>query len=160
MAARGAEENIVISSFEMAEKEQKKYQKSAATALNSGELRAKKMQDYKSVHSLYDPDKGTSWGLCEMILMFFAWFLMIIPIFWFFMIKTVRDYERALIFRLGKIKGGAEGPGVFLVNPLMDKIFIVDLRIETYNLPPQGLFCLFVECILAHIQCIHNKIYI
>merc|ERR1712038_324962 len=49
------------------------------------------------------------------------------------------DYERALIFRLGKLKGGAEGPGVFLINPLTDAIYVVDLRIETYNLPPQDM---------------------
>merc|ERR1712038_269162 len=49
------------------------------------------------------------------------------------------DYERALIFRLGKLKGGAEGPGVFLINPLTDTIYVVDLRIETSNLPPQDM---------------------
>ena len=99
----------------------------------------RKMGDYKSVHALYDPDAGVSWSCCEILLMAGAWLICIIPIFWFFMFRTVRDYERALIFRLGKIKGGAEGPGVFLINPLTDKIFVVDLRIETYNLPPQGI---------------------
>merc|ERR1711997_1121700 len=39
----------------------------------------------------------------------------------------------------GKLKGGAEGPGVFLINPLTDKIYVVDLRIETFNLPPQDM---------------------
>merc|ERR1712154_96965 len=53
--------------------------------------------------------------------------------------RTVRDYERALIFRLGKLKGGARGPGIFLINPLTDTIYVVDLRIETSNLPPQDM---------------------
>mmetsp|Transcript_56006 Transcript_56006/g.89145 ORF Transcript_56006/g.89145 Transcript_56006/m.89145 type:complete len:328 (+) Transcript_56006:61-1044(+) len=112
-----------------------------ATQASNGELRddRKKMQDYKSVHAMWDPERGVTWSCCEIVLMIGAWLLCIIPIFWFFMFRTVRDYERALIFRLGKIKGGAEGPGVFLINPLTDKIFVVDLRIETYNLPPQDM---------------------
>ena len=113
-----------------------------------GELKEEKrrMDDYKSVHALWDPEQGVKWSCCEIALMIGAWLICIIPIFWFFMFRTVRDYERALIFRLGKLKGGAEGPGVFLINPLTDKIYVVDLRIETYNLPPQGRFiCIYPQ---------------
>merc|ERR1712130_758253 len=107
---------------------------------STGEMKGrKKMDEYQSVQSLWDPSVGVKWSCCEYVLMGFAWLLCIIPIFWFFMFRTVRDYERALIFRLGKLKGGAEGPGVFLINPLTDAIYVVDLRIETYNLPPQDM---------------------
>ena len=129
-----------------------------ATAKHGGELkiddRKKHMQDYQSVH-LYDPETSVEWSCCEILIMFGAWLLMIIPIFWFYMFRTVRDYERALIFRLGKLKGGAEGPGVFLINPLTDKIYVVDLRIETYNLPPQGM-CKYITqyCHYILAQCI------
>ena len=102
-----------------------------------GEVR--RMQDYKSNAPLYDPNVPVKWSCCEWALMMGAWILCIIPIFWFFIPKTVRDYERALIFRLGKLTGAAKGPGVFLINPLTDTIYVVDLRIETYNLPPQGM---------------------
>ncbi|ETO27300.1 hypothetical protein RFI_09835 [Reticulomyxa filosa] len=72
--------------------------------------------------------------------MFFSWLLvLLIPIFWFFIIRTVRTFERAVIFRLGKITGGAKGPGVFLINPCLDDIRVMDLRIETFNLPPQEM---------------------
>eukprot|EP01084_Bolivina_argentea_P278736 476330_1 len=116
----------------------------AQAPTSGGELKintqkSKKMHDYQSVHALYDPERGVEWSCCEILILFGAWLLMIIPIFWFFMFRTVRDYERALIFRLGKLKGGAEGPGVFLINPLTDKIYVLDLRIETYNLPPQDM---------------------
>merc|ERR1719461_406452 len=76
-----------------------------------------------------------------MIVTVLAWMLVaIIPIFWFFMFKTVTDYERALIFRLGKLApGGPRGPGLFVINPLLDKICIVDQRIETVNLVPQDM---------------------
>eukprot|EP00490_Sorites_sp_Unknown_P025960 CAMPEP_0114657080 /NCGR_PEP_ID=MMETSP0191-20121206/13322_1 /TAXON_ID=126664 /ORGANISM="Sorites sp." /LENGTH=332 /DNA_ID=CAMNT_0001875609 /DNA_START=111 /DNA_END=1112 /DNA_ORIENTATION=+ len=105
--------------------------------VSSGEVR--RMQDYKSNAPLYDPNIPVKWSCCEWALMMGAWLLCIIPIFWFFIPKTVRDYERALIFRLGKLTGAAKGPGVFLINPLTDTIYVVDLRIETYNLPPQGM---------------------
>lgn len=107
---------------------------------SGGERQRRRMQDYKSNIPIWNEEEGVKWSICEYILMFFAWFIcLIIPLFWFFLIKTVRDYERALIFRLGKLKGGAEGPGVFFVNPLMDSIFVVDLRMETFDLPPQGI---------------------
>eukprot|EP00485_Elphidium_margaritaceum_P009848 CAMPEP_0202685560 /NCGR_PEP_ID=MMETSP1385-20130828/1352_1 /ASSEMBLY_ACC=CAM_ASM_000861 /TAXON_ID=933848 /ORGANISM="Elphidium margaritaceum" /LENGTH=342 /DNA_ID=CAMNT_0049339941 /DNA_START=60 /DNA_END=1088 /DNA_ORIENTATION=+ len=113
---------------------------------DSGELvvddhgNRKKMDNYQSVYAMWDPDKPVQWSCCEIVLLFFAWLICaVIPVFWFCMFRTVRDYERALIFRLGKVKGGAEGPGVFLINPLTDNIVVVDLRIETYNLPPQDM---------------------
>merc|ERR1719295_1004137 len=97
----------------------------------------KAMQDYGSNTNLYDPNH--TWSVCEYIILFFAWLLMIIPIFWFSIFRSVRDYERAVIFRLGKISGGAKGPGIFMVNPLTDTIRVIDLRIVTYNLPPQAM---------------------
>merc|ERR1719242_71223 len=96
------------------------------------------MQDYGSNTNLYDPEH--SWSVCEYILLFFAWLVcIIIPIFWFSIFRSVRDYERAVIFSLGKIAGGAKGPGIFLINPLTDTIRVIDLRIVTYNLPPQAM---------------------
>ena len=70
----------------------------------------KGMDEYKSESVIYDPDNPHSWSCCEYVLLFFAWLIVIIiPIFWFFLFRTVRDYERAVIFRLGKIAGGARG---------------------------------------------------
>ncbi len=54
------------------------------------------------------------------------------------MIKIVKEYERAVIFRLGRLLG-AKGPGVFIVLPFLDKIRIVDLRILTLDVPKQGI---------------------
>lgn len=105
--------------------------------LTSGEKRV--MQDYKSNAPLYDSGKPVKWSFCEYFLLFGSWIICLIPIFWFFIPQTVRDYERALIFRLGKLRNGAEGPGVFLINPLTDMIKKVELRIVTHNLPPQSM---------------------
>lgn len=79
-------------------------------------------------------------GPCESIVIVLSWILCIFPIFWFFMFRTVTDYQRALIFRLGKlVEGPPRGPGLFILNPLTDSIKIVDLRIETVNLYPQDM---------------------
>jgi regulator of protease activity HflC (stomatin/prohibitin superfamily) len=53
-------------------------------------------------------------------------------------IKIVREYERAVIFRLGRLKGAA-GPGIFFIIPIVDKLFKVDLRINTVDFPRQNV---------------------
>jgi len=95
--------------------------------------------DFDMVSEMVKNAERTS-GPCEMIITAIAWLIVaIIPIFWFFLFRTVTDYERALIFRLGKVEGGIRGPGLFVINPLLDKIRIVDQRIETVNLVPQDM---------------------
>ena len=55
-------------------------------------------------------------------------------------IKTffAQEYERAVIFRLGRLlTGGARGPGVFFVIPCVDVYEKIDMRSQTYEIPPQ-----------------------
>ena len=50
----------------------------------------------------------------------------------------LQEYERAVIFRLGRLlTGGARGPGVFFVIPCVDVYEKIDLRTATYEIPPQ-----------------------
>ena len=52
----------------------------------------------------------------------------------------IQEYERAVIFRLGRAKkGGAQGPGLFFIIPCMDNISVVDLRTITFDVPPQEI---------------------
>jgi regulator of protease activity HflC (stomatin/prohibitin superfamily) len=51
-------------------------------------------------------------------------------------IKVVAEYERGVIFRLGRLMG-ARGPGLFLVIPIVERMIRVDLRVITHNVPPQ-----------------------
>jgi regulator of protease activity HflC (stomatin/prohibitin superfamily) len=51
-------------------------------------------------------------------------------------VKIVQEYERGVIFRLGRIQG-AKGPGLFLIVPIIDKMQRVDLRTITLEIPPQ-----------------------
>merc|ERR1711963_771602 len=53
-------------------------------------------------------------------------------------IKVVQEYERAVIFRLGRLlEGGAKGPGIFFVLPCIESYQKVDLRTITLGVPPQ-----------------------
>ena len=49
-----------------------------------------------------------------------------------------QEYERAVIFRLGRLlKSGARGPGVFFIIPCIDHYEKIDMRTQTYDVPPQ-----------------------
>jgi len=54
-------------------------------------------------------------------------------------IKIVNEYERGVIFRLGRVQGGPKGPGLFLLFPLVDKMVKIDLRTVTMDVPPQDV---------------------
>jgi regulator of protease activity HflC (stomatin/prohibitin superfamily) len=54
-------------------------------------------------------------------------------------IKIVKEYERGVIFRLGRVQGGAKGPGLFILLPFVDKMVKVDLRTVTLDVPPQDV---------------------
>ncbi len=51
-------------------------------------------------------------------------------------IRIVQEYERGVIFRLGRIVG-AKGPGLFFIIPIIDRMFKVDLRTVTLDVPAQ-----------------------
>ncbi|XP_032426245.1 erythrocyte band 7 integral membrane protein-like [Xiphophorus hellerii] len=52
--------------------------------------------------------------------------------------KIVQEYERAIIFRLGRIvKGGDKGPGLFFIVPCTDIFINVDMRTIIFDIPPQ-----------------------
>jgi regulator of protease activity HflC (stomatin/prohibitin superfamily) len=54
-------------------------------------------------------------------------------------IKVFKEYERGVIFRLGRVQGGPKGPGLFLLFPLVDRMVKIDLRTVTMDVPPQDV---------------------
>ena len=63
--------------------------------------------------------------------------LVIVLIFLFMAVKVAREYERGVIFRLGRLLPEPKGPGLFILIPIVDKMVKVDLRTITLNVPPQ-----------------------
>ena len=54
-------------------------------------------------------------------------------------VRIVNEYERGVIFRLGRVQGTAKGPGLFLLLPVVDKMVKVDLRTVTMDVTPQDV---------------------
>jgi regulator of protease activity HflC (stomatin/prohibitin superfamily) len=46
-------------------------------------------------------------------------------------IKIVKEYERGVIFRIGRVQGGPKGPGLFILLPVVDRMVKIDLRTVT-----------------------------
>ncbi len=58
-------------------------------------------------------------------------------LFLFAAVKVAREYERGVIFRLGRLLPTPKGPGLFVLIPIVDRMVRVDLRTVTLNVPPQ-----------------------
>src|SRR5690606_15299834 len=56
-------------------------------------------------------------------------------------IKIVPEYERGVVFRLGRLVG-ARGPGLFFLIPILERMVRVDMRVITMDVPPQEVITL------------------
>jgi len=102
-------------------------------------------ESYKKQHqfefvfgSADDSDAGI--GICGWILTVLCWLLVLVtmPFSFFVCFKVVQEYERAVIFRLGRLlSGGAKGPGIFFILPCIETYTKVDLRTGVFDIPPQ-----------------------
>jgi regulator of protease activity HflC (stomatin/prohibitin superfamily) len=63
--------------------------------------------------------------------------LFLVVLFLFSAIKVAREYERGIVFRLGRLLPNPKGPGLFLLIPVVDRMVKVDLRTITLTIPPQ-----------------------
>lgn len=82
-------------------------------------------------------------GFCGWILTAFSWLLVIctFPFSLCYCMKVVQEYERAVIFRLGRLISGpnAKGPGLFFILPCIENFVKVDLRTAVFDIPPQEI---------------------
>jgi regulator of protease activity HflC (stomatin/prohibitin superfamily) len=70
-------------------------------------------------------------------LVIFAIVVFFVLLFLISAIKVAREYERGIVFRLGRLLPEPKGPGLFLLIPIVDRMVKVDLRTITLNIPPQ-----------------------
>src|SRR5437773_2125670 len=73
-------------------------------------------------------------GLVALVVLLFLVVLFLISA-----IKVAREYERGIVFRLGRLFPEPKGPGLFLLIPIVDRMVRVDLRTVTLDIPPQEL---------------------
>jgi len=99
-------------------------------------------KDFKAAYgTAYDSNDDESSFMVSLIT-FFS-YLMVVLTFPFTIwgcVKIVQEYERAVIFRLGRLRsGGAKGPGLFFILPCIDTYRCVDLRTGAFDVPPQEI---------------------
>jgi regulator of protease activity HflC (stomatin/prohibitin superfamily) len=70
-------------------------------------------------------------------LIFLAAVVFLLVLFLVSAIKVAREYERGVVFRLGRLLPQPKGPGLFILIPIVDRMVRVDLRTITLNIPPQ-----------------------
>jgi len=100
------------------------------------------VKDYQNIDYNDDNRGDTGLGLCGWVLTIFSllMFICTFPLSLFFTLKIVQEYERAVIFRVGRlVKGGARGPGIFFILPCIDNYLKVDLRVVSFDVPPQEI---------------------
>jgi regulator of protease activity HflC (stomatin/prohibitin superfamily) len=71
------------------------------------------------------------------VLIAIAAVVIIVLFFLFAAVKVAREYERGVIFRLGRLLPSPKGPGLFLLIPVVDRMVKVDLRTVTLNVPQE-----------------------
>ena len=54
-------------------------------------------------------------------------------------IKILNEYERGVVFRLGRMLSRAKGPGLIIIIPIIDRLVKVSLRVVTMDVPPQDV---------------------
>jgi regulator of protease activity HflC (stomatin/prohibitin superfamily) len=88
-------------------------------------------------------------SVVRVLLQIFSFILLLPPwgfIVWFYSVKIVAEYERGVIFRLGRLVG-ARGPGLFVILPIIDRMVKMDLRTVTMDVPSQ-------ECITVKVNAV------
>ncbi|KSW10736.1 membrane protease subunit, stomatin/prohibitin-like protein [Pyrodictium occultum] len=75
-------------------------------------------------------------GLGELVALLLGGLIALIIIA--YSIRVVREYERAVVFRLGRVVG-VKGPGLIIVVPFIDRVTVIDLRIHTVDVPRQRI---------------------
>jgi regulator of protease activity HflC (stomatin/prohibitin superfamily) len=74
----------------------------------------------------------------ELISGSFMFLVFLVGAFLVMSVKVLNEYERGVIFRLGRVIG-AKGPGLIILIPVIDRMFRVDMRTVTMDVPPQDV---------------------
>jgi len=90
----------------------------------------------------YTPDAAQESGFASSLLTGVSMVLIVMsfPFSMFFCMRMIQEYERAVLFRLGRVRsGGPVGPGLFFIIPCIDAIVVTDLRTISFDVPPQEI---------------------
>ena len=94
--------------------------------------------------------------LCAHLLTLTSLIIIIItfPLSLLYSVRIVQEYERVVIFRLGRLlMGGAKGPGLFFIIPCVDIYQKIDMRTAKYEIPPQEVI-IYISADRSYISCL------
>ena len=93
--------------------------------------------------SLLSPARfGDAAEMCNQLMIVFSWLFMVLtmPFSLVFAVKWVQEYERAVVYRLGRsLPGALRGPGIFFIVPCTDTYEKIDMRTQNFIVPPQDV---------------------
>eukprot|EP00093_Oithona_nana_P006645 06645.XXX_134659_133207_1 [CDS] Oithona nana genome sequencing. len=98
--------------------------------------------DYERADEKHEEESDGFASCVGAIITFLSYLLILctMPFSLFVCVKQVQEYERAVIFRLGRVRGKkAVGPGLFFIVPCIDNIMVADLRTISFDVPPQEI---------------------
>ena len=113
------------------------------------EVERKDLTETSGSYEVGREEKGSQEGCCTKFLEIMCWILIILtfPISLCFCFRVLDEYQRAVIFRLGRIRSrsgkkseempGAVGPGMVFVIPCLDEVNVVDVRTSSMDINPQ-----------------------
>src|ERR1019366_6405360 len=82
--------------------------------------------------------KRKGWGMIGLPI--YGIFLIVLIIFFLYnAIKILKEYERGVIFRLGRVLDRPKGPGLVILIPIIDKMVRISLRTVVLDVPPQDV---------------------
>ncbi|XP_070545103.1 LOW QUALITY PROTEIN: stomatin-like protein 1 [Ptychodera flava] len=100
-------------------------------------------QDYKPAYLTEQREYKPSFliNLCNYLVIFLSFLFLILtfPISLCIYIKVVQQYERIVVFRIGRLQP-LKGPGVVLILPWIDSWNRIDMRMRAFNVPPQKIY--------------------
>lgn len=87
------------------------------------------------------PPEPRERGCTELFCIFMSYLLIAVtfPVSICMCIKIVQEYQRAVVFRLGRLIPEVKGPGIFFIIPCIDQFLNIDLRVVSYNVPSQEI---------------------
>jgi len=120
---------------------------------SSHDLESPRDRRKQVVHDQYITDESHYEGMeCCCLTCSYILAILLFPFAFCCMFRTVRQFERAIILRFGKIFGGIRTPGLVCFVPCTDEVMTMDMRIKTYHVPSQEV--LTSDSVTIHVNAV------
>ncbi|XP_030374530.1 erythrocyte band 7 integral membrane protein-like [Scaptodrosophila lebanonensis] len=85
-----------------------------------------------------EDDRNTGFEKCATIFSI-VFVVLLFPVAIFFCLSVLKEFQRGVVLRLGRLRKGTRGPGIVFILPCIDSMAVIDLRTEVEEVPPQDV---------------------